>query len=572
MATARAAIGGERTVAGHARVEAMLREHHGALLRIARRWSGSAEAAEDALQRAMEIYVRRLDSLDPATELAWLKVVVRHEAMAVQRASTAAIPLETGDLAERFAAPDATVEERIEREERTAQSLEALAGLKPDERTALLLKANGLSYREIGERQGWTYTKVNRAITEGRRRFLDTVARIESGEECERFAPTLLALTQGAADAADVVALRPHLRHCGACRGTVRELVDSRRRRLILHLPLFAGAAPLRWLGADEPAGAVERGSSVKQALHGAVARFTSPDVATGVQLGSSGGGRGPAVAALLSLCLGGGAGTYCVATGGLPDPVVRLVHRSDDPGRERDKAKRRAAASRDERAAAPTPTPTPLPATPARPVSSAPEVASRTPEPSEAKVKAKPKRRSAPEEEFGFEGATGTPGLAGGSGGGAAPASTASTAPSAPTGGGSVTNAELVATADERRGVPAVRGLFVSGLVALLLAALPAPARAGTYDVWSCRKPDATRAALSGWHYVGVVAASDLCPMYGFSAGLSREGSVASDTSGLVVRSTSGHFDRPATSCTAASTGRTRAGADRLGLRALSR
>ncbi len=60
-----------------------------------------------------------------------------------------------------------------------ARSLEALARLKPDERTAVLLKAEGFSYREIGERNGWTYTKVNRAVTEGRRRFRDVLARID---------------------------------------------------------------------------------------------------------------------------------------------------------------------------------------------------------------------------------------------------------------------------------------------------------------------------------------------------------------------------------------------------------
>jgi hypothetical protein len=136
------------------------------------------------------------------------------------------------------------VQERIEREERNARSLEALAQLKPDERTALLLKAEGYSYREIGQRQGWTYTKVNRAITEGRQRFLRIFASIEAGEECERFAPTLLALVEGGAESSDVVALRPHLRHCATCRATVRELHASRRHRLVLHLPSSRGSRP----------------------------------------------------------------------------------------------------------------------------------------------------------------------------------------------------------------------------------------------------------------------------------------------------------------------------------------
>ncbi len=71
------------------RVEAVLRKHRAQLLWVARRWSGSADDAEDALQRTMEIYVRRLDSIDPATEFAWLKVVIRHEAMAIKRAGIA---------------------------------------------------------------------------------------------------------------------------------------------------------------------------------------------------------------------------------------------------------------------------------------------------------------------------------------------------------------------------------------------------------------------------------------------------------------------------------------------------
>jgi DNA-directed RNA polymerase specialized sigma24 family protein len=45
------------------------------LLRVARQWSLCADDAQDAYQRALEIYIRRIDSLDPATEIAWLKVV-----------------------------------------------------------------------------------------------------------------------------------------------------------------------------------------------------------------------------------------------------------------------------------------------------------------------------------------------------------------------------------------------------------------------------------------------------------------------------------------------------------------
>lgn len=45
---------------------------------------------------------------------------------------------------------------------------EALGEVKPQERTAILDLAAGYSYKEICARTGWTYTKVNRCITEGK--------------------------------------------------------------------------------------------------------------------------------------------------------------------------------------------------------------------------------------------------------------------------------------------------------------------------------------------------------------------------------------------------------------------
>ena len=60
-------------------------------------------------------------------------------------------------------------------------SPEALATLKPQERRALLLKAEGYSYAEIMARCSWTYTKVNRCMAEGRKAFLERFAEIYGG-------------------------------------------------------------------------------------------------------------------------------------------------------------------------------------------------------------------------------------------------------------------------------------------------------------------------------------------------------------------------------------------------------
>ena len=227
------------------RIAAIVGRHGDLLLRVARGYSLCADDAHDAVQRALEIYMRRVESLDPATELAWLKVVVKHEALAVRR-GRAGVAGEELDLDAVPAAEQRTVEERLESSERVERSAEVMRRLKRDEARALMLKAEGLSYNEIGERLGWTYTKVNRCITEGRRRFMKLYEELETGAECERLAPTLHALAAGSASAEALLELRPHLRNCAGCRATVRALHASRLRRFTAFAPIAALVAPAR--------------------------------------------------------------------------------------------------------------------------------------------------------------------------------------------------------------------------------------------------------------------------------------------------------------------------------------
>ena len=67
---------------GARRVEAMVTRHGPALLRVANQFSLCHDDALDAYQRALEIYLRRMESVDLGTEGAWMRVVVKHEAMA----------------------------------------------------------------------------------------------------------------------------------------------------------------------------------------------------------------------------------------------------------------------------------------------------------------------------------------------------------------------------------------------------------------------------------------------------------------------------------------------------------
>ena len=236
---------------GRARVAAVVARHEHTLLRVARQVSLCHDDALDAYQRALEIFVRRVATVDPATEVAWLKVVVRHEAIAIRRARSESVAGEELDFDSFVPGPERSVEDQIASGERVRRSAEALRALKPDDAKALMMKAHGLSYDEIGERNGWSYTKVNRAITEGRRQFMSAYEGIESGASCERYEPIVAALGTGSATAAQVLQIRPHLRHCTACRATVRDLHMSRLRRASVFWPIFvvgraAGAAASR--------------------------------------------------------------------------------------------------------------------------------------------------------------------------------------------------------------------------------------------------------------------------------------------------------------------------------------
>jgi RNA polymerase sigma factor (sigma-70 family) len=397
----------------------MVARHGAAVLRVANQFSLCHDDALDAYQRAFEIYLRKLDTVDPATEDAWLRVVVKHEAMAIRNARLESVDRDEVDLDTSVSAGLREVDDAVAGGERVERSVEALRALKPDEARALLLKAEGLSYQEIGRHFGWSYTKVNRSITEGRARFLKAFSGIEAGEACERYEDALSALAAGTATSAQVVSIRPHLRHCATCRATVREMRFSRTRRLALVLP-FGWLA--RLLGRS--------------------------DVTTTMYAASNGGGRlGPA-AALLGLCLSGvGAGAACVMSGALPAPPI-IAHiqskpKPDAPKKQVTVAKRKREPARPAEpisvphtfTAKATPTATPKP-----------KVSGNSGAPKKTKLKFAGSGAGSSSGEFGFEGSGGVPPSGTGSGavasassaggGGSTSRSKTGSAPKAPTGG----------------------------------------------------------------------------------------------------------------------------------------
>lgn len=218
---------GHTTEQAEALVLRLIADHADSLLRVARRHSICADDAQDAYQRGLEILMRHAWRLDPERAVGWLHTVVRREAVALNRSRRRYLGAAEVDFDRFEASTSRSPEEAVLGFERVERSAAALKQLKPQELRALWLKALGHSYEEICASTGWTYTKVNRCLAEGRRSFLERYAGIEAGDECRRLAPGLSALVDGESDAESVLELRAHLRHCVACRSAMRELRGS---------------------------------------------------------------------------------------------------------------------------------------------------------------------------------------------------------------------------------------------------------------------------------------------------------------------------------------------------------
>ena len=288
----------------------LLARHGGQILATARRHAVTPEDAEDAFQRGIEILLTKAPSTNEYELIPWLKTVVKHEAWALRRQRERHSPVtDDGELRDR-PAPAAVTHEQAERLERLRLGAEALGHLKPHEVRALRLKAEGFSYREICAMTGWSYTKVNRLLTEGRQAFLRRVSGIERGAECARYEALLSALADGEATAEQLATLRPHMRTCLSCRARLREFRAAPERVAALVPPaaLVAadGGGPLR---------------SLVESLVGASERFhAAAELATGQKIA--------AVAASAAALAGGGTAIDEFANHQgppLPEPVQQV-------------------------------------------------------------------------------------------------------------------------------------------------------------------------------------------------------------------------------------------------------
>jgi RNA polymerase sigma factor (sigma-70 family) len=339
----------------------MIAMHEAALRRTARRYSLDAEDADDAFQRALEIALTKAPTTDARELIRWTQTVTKHEALALRQSRERLLGYRGGDAdAGTSADPIALIpaagegpEEQVERREAIARSREALRALKPAELRALSLLAEGYSYAEIGKLTGFSQTKINRVLSEGRDRFRSLVSSSEDGSRCRELRPLLSAFCDGEACERDSSTVREHLRACGRCRSTMRAYRAAPRIAVAL-APALPPSRSLLERAQDLIAGL---GSRLPRTGGGADPALT--------QIAVGGGSKGAGMAALaklLALCAGAAGGAAaCVASGVLPPPDLSPEH-ARKPAIERASARPAEAQASDAVQYEPAPEPVPQP------------------------------------------------------------------------------------------------------------------------------------------------------------------------------------------------------------------
>jgi RNA polymerase sigma factor (sigma-70 family) len=298
----------------------MIAQHEATLRHTARRYSLCEDDAEDAYQRALEILLTKAPTDDLRELIRWTQTVVKHEALTVRRNRERQLGGPSPGIARMepdwvaMPAEDSDPAEHFERREIVARSREALRSLKPQELRALSLLAEGYSYAEIGQITGYSRTKINRCLAEGRDRFRHMLDSSSDGNRCREMGPLLSAFCDGETTEKEEISVREHLRACGHCRSTMRAYRAAPGAAAAL-APLLPARSLL---------------DRVHEAFAGLYSRLPGQGGGTTdsalSQIAAAGGSRGTGMAALakvLALCVGtAGGAAACVATGVAPAPI----------------------------------------------------------------------------------------------------------------------------------------------------------------------------------------------------------------------------------------------------------
>jgi RNA polymerase sigma-70 factor (ECF subfamily) len=164
-------------------VESLFREHYARIVAMLARLTGDRAHAEEVAADVFHKLSQRPELLEGQDDLTpWIYRVATNAGLdAIRTNSRRRRREETAGMDAHTAAPADALENML-REERRARVREVLQALKPRESQLLLLRANGLAYRELAEtlgiEPGSVGTMLARAEAEFERRY-----RARYGEE-----------------------------------------------------------------------------------------------------------------------------------------------------------------------------------------------------------------------------------------------------------------------------------------------------------------------------------------------------------------------------------------------------
>lgn len=211
-------------------VEELVERYGTEWLASARRAAATPADAEDAYQRAVEKLITTPPAEeDPERIAAWMHVVVKNEALQLRRAQRQLVDGEFEAIADQIASDRALPEDQALDNESKGWAREALRRLRPDQLRCLLLRADGFGYPAICELTGFSYAKVNRLLSEGRKVARMRDEAIAAGHECERLEPVISRFVDGVLDGQAEADLLLHFDHCGHCKAVARDYAATPR-------------------------------------------------------------------------------------------------------------------------------------------------------------------------------------------------------------------------------------------------------------------------------------------------------------------------------------------------------
>jgi len=164
-------------------VDRLFRTYNAQLVRYLTRRLGDSDLAEEVAQ---ETFVRAMRQDDITNERAWLFAVATNllrDAARRQERERKHLSLLAAESRESSEDADAGTELSVERLRQSATARRALGALGDRDRSALLMKEEGLSYPEIAEALDLSPGSVGTTLARARRRLVEAYEEIEGKGE-----------------------------------------------------------------------------------------------------------------------------------------------------------------------------------------------------------------------------------------------------------------------------------------------------------------------------------------------------------------------------------------------------